>query len=79
MADPTEQDVLKMLSKIPADGFAMIDGHELRSPWIRKSTQLAVDKGWLDLGELIEGDQWSWYEAKVTPQGREAIKELDHD
>lgn len=72
----TENEVLRMLAKIPDGHFIMIDGHELRNERIREATEYAVGRRWLDLGELIEGDQWSWYEAKITPEGRAAIAAL---
>lgn len=54
--------------------FILLDGHEFRSPHIKAATEIAVSKGWLALGPLKEGDQWSWYEAKITKEGRKAIK-----
>jgi len=73
----TELEVLAMLAKAAGGDFIFLDGHEMRSRRIREATQAAIEAGWLDLGPLIESDQWGFYRARITEEGRRAIAELD--
>lgn len=75
----TELEVLSMLAKASGGSHILLDGHELRSLRIRAATQLAVAKGWLNLGPLIEVEQYGFYRAQITEQGREALATLLHE
>lgn len=72
-----ENQVLRMLSAVPEGRIIRLDGHDLRDPMIREVACIAVRNGWLELGELIEGDQYGWFEGEITPAGRAAISALD--
>lgn len=75
-----ERETLEALGRFIAaykDYCIQIDGRDLQSPKLRRYTQVAVDNGWLQLGDLVEGDQWSWYEAKITEAGKQAVAELE--
>lgn len=71
----TDDEVLRMLWAAREAPFIYLDGHELHKPTIAAATSIATQRGWLDLGELHEGDQWAWYLASITDTGRAAIED----
>jgi hypothetical protein len=58
--------------------WILVDGHALsRNAFLRATTYAATEAGWLDIGELIEEDQYSYYKARLTDAGRTMLQ--DHE